>query len=138
MRKFAGLHSVAYASRSHEKEKLWQSRLSVRVARFRTIACGYPTISRVCKSVLANRHRLSAAKVASPYFRQDEALVRFVLTQPPDRVSYRMLTPTDEDLEKIMNMGLKAGILEKRIQMKDLVDRSFIPTDIQPAAIDVP
>jgi NitT/TauT family transport system substrate-binding protein len=86
----------------------------------------------------ADRHRLSAAKVASPYFRQDEALVRFVLTQPPDRVSYRMLTPTDEDLEKIMNMGLKAGILEKRIQMKDLVDRSFIPTDIQPAAIDVP
>jgi NitT/TauT family transport system substrate-binding protein len=86
----------------------------------------------------ADRHRLSAAKVAAPYFRQDEALVRFVLTQPPDRVSYRMLTPTDEDLEKIMNMGLKAGILEKRIQMKDLVDRSFIPTDIQPAAIDVP
>src|SRR5882724_5916277 len=78
----------------------------------------------------AERHRLGAAKVASPYFRQDEALVRFVLTQPPDRVSYRMLTPTDEDLEKIMDMGLKAGVLQKRIQMKDLVDRSFIPTDI--------
>jgi NitT/TauT family transport system substrate-binding protein len=85
----------------------------------------------------ADRNRLSAAKVASPYFRQDEALVRFVLTQPPDRVSYRMLTPTDEDLEKIMNMGLKAGILEKRIEMKDLVDRTFIPTDIKPANIDV-
>jgi NitT/TauT family transport system substrate-binding protein len=84
----------------------------------------------------ADRHRLSAAKVASPYFRQDEALVRFVLTQPPDRVSYRMLTPTDEDLEKILNMGLKAGILEKRIEMKDLVDRAFIPTGIKPANID--
>jgi NitT/TauT family transport system substrate-binding protein len=84
----------------------------------------------------ADRNRLSAAKVASPYFRQDEALVRFVLTQPPDRVSYRMLTPTDEDLEKIMSMGLKAGILEKRIEMKDLVDRAFIPTDIKPANID--
>jgi NitT/TauT family transport system substrate-binding protein len=84
----------------------------------------------------ADRNRLSAAKVASPYFRQDEALVRFVLTQPPDRVSYRMLTPTDEDLEKIMNMGLKAGILEKQIEMKDLVDRAFIPTDIKPANIE--
>ena len=84
----------------------------------------------------ADRNRLSAAKVASPYFRQDEALVRFVLTQPPDRVSYRMLTPTDEDLEKTMSMGLKAGILEKRIEMKDLVDRAFIPTDIKPANID--
>src|ERR1700683_2891399 len=84
----------------------------------------------------ADRNRLSAAKVASPYFRQDEALVRFVLTQPPDRVSYRMLTPTDDDLEKIMNMGLKAGILEKQIEMKDLVDRAFIPTDIKPANIE--
>jgi NitT/TauT family transport system substrate-binding protein len=85
----------------------------------------------------ADRHRLSAAKVASPYFRQDEAVVRFVLTQPPDRVSYRMLTPTDEDLGKILDMGLKAGILEKRIEMRDLVDRAFIPTDIKPADIDV-
>lgn len=85
----------------------------------------------------AETHRLSAAKVASPYFRQDEAVVRFVLTQPPDRVSYRMLTPTDEDLGKIRDMGLKAGILEKRIEMKDLVDRTFIPIDIKPANIDV-
>jgi len=59
------------------------------------------------------------------------------LTQPPDRVSYRMLTPTDEDLGKIRDMGLKAGILEKRIEMKDLVDREFIPTDIKSANIDV-
>ena len=85
----------------------------------------------------AEQHRLGAAKVAAPYFRQDEQLVRFVLTQPPDRVSYRMLTPTDEDLGQIRDMGLKAGILEKRIEMKDLVDRSFIPADIQAAQIDV-
>ncbi|MEO8660803.1 MAG: ABC transporter substrate-binding protein [Bryobacteraceae bacterium] len=84
----------------------------------------------------AESHRLTAAKVAAPYFRQDEQLVRFVLTQPPDRVSYRMLTPSDEDLEQIRDMGLKAGILEKRIEMKDLVDRSFIPTDIKAANID--
>jgi NitT/TauT family transport system substrate-binding protein len=84
----------------------------------------------------AELHRLSAAKVAAPYFRQDEQLVRFVLTQPPDRVSYRMLTPSDEDLGQIRDMGLKAGILEKRIEMKDLVDRSFIPTDIKAADVD--
>ena len=85
----------------------------------------------------AETHRLGAAKVASPYFRQDEKLVRFVLTQPPDRVSYRMLTPTDEDLGQIRDMGMKAGILEKRIEIRDLVDRSFIPADIKPANIDV-
>ena len=85
----------------------------------------------------AETHRLDAAKVAAPYFRQDEKVVRFVLTQPPDRVSYRMLTPTDEDLQQIHDMALKAGILEKPIAMKDLIDRSFIPKEIKPASIVV-
>jgi len=86
----------------------------------------------------AETHRIEAAKVVAPYFRQDEKLVRYVLTQPPDRVSYRMLTPTDEELQRIHDMALKAGILQKPIDMKDLVDREFIPTDIKPANIVSP
>jgi NitT/TauT family transport system substrate-binding protein len=86
----------------------------------------------------AETHRIEAAKVVSPYFRQDEKLVRYVLTQPPDRVSYRMLTPTDEELQRIHDMALRAGILQKPINMKDLVDREFIPTDIKPANIVSP
>jgi NitT/TauT family transport system substrate-binding protein len=85
----------------------------------------------------AETHRLDAAAVAAPYFRQDEKVVRYVLTQPPDRVSYRMLTPTDEEMQQIHDMALKAGILEKPIEMKDLSDRSFIPAEIKPAAIKV-
>ena len=85
----------------------------------------------------AETHRLEAAQVAAPYFRQDEKVVRYVLTQPPDRVSYRMLTPTDEDLGKIHDMALKAGILERPVSMKDLIDRQFIPEDIKPANITV-
>jgi len=85
----------------------------------------------------AETHRLDAAKVVSPYFRQDEKLVRYVLTQPPDRVSYRMLTPTDEEMGRIRDMALKAGILEKSVDMKELVDRSFIPEDIKPANISL-
>ena len=85
----------------------------------------------------AETHRLDAAKIASPYFRQDEKLVRYVLTQPPDRVSYRMLTPTDADLSKIHEMALKAAIIAKPVEMKDLIDRSFIPADIKAAPITV-
>jgi NitT/TauT family transport system substrate-binding protein len=85
----------------------------------------------------AETHRLEAATVAAPYFRQDEKVVRYVLTQPPDRVSYRMLTPTDEDLRQIHEMALKAGILTKPIEMSDLVDRRFIPAEIKPAPIVV-
>ena len=85
----------------------------------------------------AETHRLEAAKVVSPYFRQDEKVVRYVLTQPPDRVSYRMLTPTDEELQKIHDMAIKAGVLQKPINMRDLIDREFIPVDIKPAKIEI-
>lgn len=85
----------------------------------------------------ADKHRVDAAKVVSPYFRQKESLVRYVLTSPPDRVSYRMLTPTDADLQQIHDMAIQAGILRKPISMKDLIDREFIPKDIKPADIDM-
>jgi NitT/TauT family transport system substrate-binding protein len=84
----------------------------------------------------AEQHRLEAAKVAAPYFRQDQKLLEFVLTRPPDRVSYRHLTPTDEDMQAIMKYAVKAGILKKPLDISDLVDRRFIPADIQAAKID--
>ena len=84
----------------------------------------------------AEGHRLEAAKVVAPYFRQDEKVIGYVLTQPPNRVSYRMLTPTDEDLQRINDMAVKAGILQAPIAMKDLIDRQFIPLDIKPANIE--
>jgi NitT/TauT family transport system substrate-binding protein len=85
----------------------------------------------------AENHRLDAAKLVSPYFRQDEKLVRYVLTQPPDRVSYRMLTPGDDEMQRIADMGFEAGILERRLDVKGLVDRRFIPADIEAAHIDM-
>ena len=86
----------------------------------------------------AERNRLAAAKVAAPYFRQDQKLVEYVLTQPPDRVSYRHLTPTTDDLEAIQRYALKAGILNKPIDLSQLVDLQFIPKTISPAQIDSP
>jgi NitT/TauT family transport system substrate-binding protein len=83
----------------------------------------------------AERHRLDAAKVAAPYFRQDEKLVRYVLTQPPDRVSYRTLTPTDAEIAQIRDMAVKVGILERPLPIESFLDRSFVPAEINPAQI---
>lgn len=83
----------------------------------------------------AEQNRLAAAKVAAPYFRQDQKLLEYVLTQPPDRVSYRHLTPTDQDMEMIHTYALKAGILQHPIDLTQLIDRRFIPEDIEPAKI---
>jgi NitT/TauT family transport system substrate-binding protein len=84
----------------------------------------------------AEQNRLDAAKVAAPYFRQDQKLLEYVLTQPPDRVSYRGLTPTDDDLKAIMKYAIKAGILAKEMPVEDILDRRFIPDTILPASID--
>jgi NitT/TauT family transport system substrate-binding protein len=86
----------------------------------------------------AENHRTEAARLVSPYFRQDEKLVRYVLTQPPDRVSYRQLTPEDDEMQRIADRGLEAGILERRLDVKGLVDRSFIPAEFEAAKIEMP
>jgi NitT/TauT family transport system substrate-binding protein len=85
----------------------------------------------------AEENRLAAAKVAAPYFRQDEKLIEYVLTQPPDRVSYRSLTPTDEELQKIHDLALEEKILQKPIAIAELVDRSFIPPEIERVKLEV-
>ena len=83
----------------------------------------------------AETHRVEAAQARRrPYFRQDEKLLRYVLTQPPDRVSYRMLTPGDDEMQRIADMALEAGILERRLDVKGLVDRRFIPRRVRSRA----
>ncbi len=84
----------------------------------------------------AETHRAEAAKLASPYFRQDEKVLNYVLTADPHRVSYVQLTPTDEDLQQIQDMGLSLGLLKKHIPMSELIDRDFVPQNITAASID--
>ncbi len=84
----------------------------------------------------AETHRAEAAKLASPYYRQDERVLRYVLMADPHRVSYVRLTPTDEDLQQIRDMGLEMGLLHKRVPMSELIDRDFVPRVIRPAPID--
>jgi NitT/TauT family transport system substrate-binding protein len=85
----------------------------------------------------AERNRLAAAALVArtDYYNQDRKLLEFVLTQPPDRVSYRQLTPTDEDMRAIMHYAIRTGILRGPIDLGDLVDRRFIPEHIQPIGI---
>jgi NitT/TauT family transport system substrate-binding protein len=86
----------------------------------------------------AERNRLAAARLAAPYYRQDRKLLEFVLTEPPDRVSYRQLTPSPDELRTIMRYAMKAGLLHKEIDVVDLLDLRFIPATIEPAKIAMP
>lgn len=101
-----------------------------------------PVVEELVRSIAASgewaeTHRLDAAKVVSPYFRQDQKLVEFVLTRPPDRVSYRQLTPEDHEVAEIGAMALKAGVLKQPVDVANLLDKSFIPKEIKPQEIDM-
>jgi NitT/TauT family transport system substrate-binding protein len=86
----------------------------------------------------AETNRAEAARLVAPYFRQDEKLLNRILTAEPARVSYRMLNPTDAELQKIMDMGIKIGQLKKKTSLAELMDRDYIPADpVHPAKVDM-
>ncbi len=92
----------------------------------------------ICESgEWTEQNRLGAAKLVAPYFRQDEKLLSYVLTQPADRVTYRNLNPTDAELQKIQDMGVDLGFIKKPVTIDQLLDRTFIPADIEPAVVDL-
>jgi NitT/TauT family transport system substrate-binding protein len=78
----------------------------------------------------AETHRNEAARMVAPYFRQDEKVINYVLHQPPDRVSYRSLSPGDEEMMKIHDMARQAGLLDRDLKLSDFLDRSFIPKEL--------
>jgi NitT/TauT family transport system substrate-binding protein len=85
----------------------------------------------------AETHRAEAAKLAAPYFRQNEKVLNYVLTSEPHRVKYVDLAPSFQDLQQIQDLGLRMGMLTKHIPMSELVDDSFVPDHIEPAVIDM-
>ncbi len=83
------------------------------------------------------RHRSDAAKLVAPYFRQDEKLLEYVLTQPADRVTYRNLNPTDAELQSIMDMGSDLGFIKRKVPLDSLIDRRFIPATVTERTLDL-
>ncbi|MGC4046804.1 MAG: ABC transporter substrate-binding protein [Armatimonas sp.] len=83
------------------------------------------------------QHRKEAGKLVAPYFRQKEKLLTYILTQKPDRVTYRNLNPTDEELQKIMDMGMDLGFLKKKTPLRELIDRDYIPANVTAPNLDL-
>ncbi|MBC8003715.1 MAG: ABC transporter substrate-binding protein [Opitutaceae bacterium] len=81
-------------------------------------------------------HRMDAAKfVAKGYYNQNPRLLEFVLSKPPDRVTYSRLKPLRADFEEIEQLGVEAGILKGTAHYDDYVDESFAP---DPATVQAP
>src|SRR5215510_12112004 len=83
-----------------------------------------------------NRH-LAADLAAGPrFFSQKPEVLRFVLTNPPDRVTYKDLRVVRSELDEIMQLALDAGMISRPIAFEKYVDESFVK-GFQPVDISV-
>lgn len=71
-------------------------------------------------------HRMKAANaVATGYYNQDPRLLSFVLSKPPDRVTYSNLRLARAEFDKITGMAIEAGILNRRLAFEEYADTRF-------------
>jgi NitT/TauT family transport system substrate-binding protein len=71
-------------------------------------------------------HRMKAADaVATQYYNQNPRLLRFVLSKPPDRVTYGNLRLAKQEFDAIAQLALEAGILKKPIAFEEYADTRF-------------
>jgi len=71
-------------------------------------------------------HRMKASEaVATRYYHQDARLLRFVLSKPPDRVTYSNLSLARKDFEIIEELAMESGILEGPISFDEYADITF-------------
>lgn len=71
-------------------------------------------------------HRMdAAAAVSRGYYNQDPKLLRFVLSQPPDRVTYGNLSLAKKDFETIEQLAREAGLLKGAVSFEEYAETSF-------------
>jgi NitT/TauT family transport system substrate-binding protein len=71
-------------------------------------------------------NRMQAAEaVSKDYYNQRPELLRFVLSKPPDRVTYSNLRLARQDFEQIEALSREAGILDGRVGFDEYADTSF-------------
>lgn len=86
-------------------------------------------------------HRMEAAlAVATQYYNQEPRLLRFVLSRPPDRVTYSRLALARPELDRIARMAYEAGILGRPLAYEEYADSRFseAAAGVEPYAWQVP
>ena len=73
-------------------------------------------------------HRMMAADfVSRHYYNYDPRLLRFVLSEPRDRVKYTNLSVQRPNFEEIEYYAKQAGIFKGTVTFDDYADTSFVP-----------
>jgi NitT/TauT family transport system substrate-binding protein len=108
------------------------------------IASNRPLVQNMVNYVLAagmwldgqRQNREKAVQIAArrEYFNQDPAILRFVMGNPPDRVTYGDLRMVPREFEDLMQQAVDAGTLSRPVPFAKYVDQSFAAV-ARPASI---
>jgi NitT/TauT family transport system substrate-binding protein len=82
----------------------------------------------------ANREKAVIIAANRKNFNQDPNIIRFVMENPADRVTYGDLRMIRAEFDDLMKLSLEAGTLKRPVAYESYVDESFVRA-IKPAAI---
>jgi NitT/TauT family transport system substrate-binding protein len=73
-----------------------------------------------------NRNKAVAIAAGKDFFNQDPSILRFVMENPTDRVTYGDLRMIREEFEDLMQLSIEAGTIKHPIAFEKYVDESFV------------
>jgi NitT/TauT family transport system substrate-binding protein len=73
----------------------------------------------------ANREKAVQIAAGRQYFNQDPKIIRFVMENPTDRVTYGDLRMIRTEFEELMQLSLQAGTIKQPIAYEKYVDERF-------------
>jgi NitT/TauT family transport system substrate-binding protein len=81
-----------------------------------------------------NRDKAVAIAAGRSFFNQDPNILKFVMENPTDRVTYGDLRMIRSEFEELMQLSMEAGTIQRPIPYESYMDESFA-RNAEPAVI---
>jgi NitT/TauT family transport system substrate-binding protein len=132
----AAAQSAGYARPLRMTRDEWRNYICcVLTVREELIAANRPLVQDLVDHVLgagvwldaqqANRDKAVAIAAGREYFNQDPNILKFVMENPTDRVTYGDLRMIRTEFDELMQLSLDAGTIRHRIAYETYVDDRF-------------
>jgi NitT/TauT family transport system substrate-binding protein len=72
-----------------------------------------------------NRDKAVAIAAGKDFFNQDPNILKFVMENPTDRVTYGDLRMIRSEFEELMQLSIEAGTIKRPIAYESYMDESF-------------
>jgi NitT/TauT family transport system substrate-binding protein len=132
----AAAQSAGYARPLRMTRDEWRNYICcVLTVREELIAANRPLVQDLVDHVLGagvwldekqeNREKAVQIAAGRDFFNQDPAIIRFVMENPTDRVTYGDLRMIREEFEELMQLSIDAGTIKHPIAYERYMDESF-------------